>query len=169
MGRHRKKRGRSRSEGGPICICICTYLQNNPTVSKCVAVFGLSLETRESTIESIFGKFGDIERVQLVYDNHVSLYSLLSSLDHTRSLTPLPWPSTAPLPFFFSLSLSFCPTRSFCFVLHIKVHSFWLAITSHPPLHFIQFATLRQLSWLANFHFESFRLKKYLFRLHFGK
>jgi RNA recognition motif-containing protein len=36
-----------------------------------VAVFGLSLDTREPTIESIFGKFGKIDHVTLVYDNHV--------------------------------------------------------------------------------------------------
>jgi len=42
----------------------------NPAPSKCVGCFGLSLHTRERDIYDLFARYGDIEDVQLVYDNH---------------------------------------------------------------------------------------------------
>jgi len=37
-----------------------------------LGVFGLSVRTRERDLEDEFGKFGDVERVVIVYDQRVS-------------------------------------------------------------------------------------------------
>jgi len=41
-----------------------------PETSKCVGVFGLSLYTTERELDKEFGKFGPLERVQVVLDGH---------------------------------------------------------------------------------------------------
>lgn len=41
-----------------------------PEASKCVGVFGLSLYTTERELDKEFGKFGPLERVQVVLDGH---------------------------------------------------------------------------------------------------
>jgi len=43
---------------------------DNPAPSKCVGCFGLSVRTRERDLHDLFSRYGDIEDVQLVYDNH---------------------------------------------------------------------------------------------------
>ncbi|XP_041978848.1 transformer-2 protein homolog alpha isoform X3 [Aricia agestis] len=40
----------------------------NPTPSRCLGVFGLSLYTTEQQIHSIFSKFGPVDKVQVVID-----------------------------------------------------------------------------------------------------
>ncbi|CAI5444849.1 unnamed protein product [Caenorhabditis angaria] len=42
--------------------------RDNPPPSKCIGVFNLSTYTTEKDLKEIFGEFGDIERVDLVYD-----------------------------------------------------------------------------------------------------
>jgi len=44
--------------------------RENPAVSKCIGCFGLSLVTRERDVYDLFSRYGDIDDVQLVYDNH---------------------------------------------------------------------------------------------------
>ncbi|KAJ3083299.1 hypothetical protein HK102_001143 [Quaeritorhiza haematococci] len=41
-----------------------------PEPSKVLGVFGLSLRTREYQLEDIFGKYGAIEKVTIIYDQH---------------------------------------------------------------------------------------------------
>lgn len=45
--------------------------QDNPTQSRCLGVFGLSLYTTELQITQIFSKYGAVERVQVVIDAKV--------------------------------------------------------------------------------------------------
>lgn len=40
----------------------------NPTPSRVLGVFGLSTQTRENDLEDLFREFGQVERVNLVYD-----------------------------------------------------------------------------------------------------
>jgi len=44
--------------------------RENPDKSKCVGVFGLSLYTTERELEKEFGKFGPLEKCQVVLDGH---------------------------------------------------------------------------------------------------
>ena len=44
--------------------------RENPSKSKCVGVFGLSLYTTERELEKEFGKFGPLEKCQVVLDGH---------------------------------------------------------------------------------------------------
>ena len=44
-------------------------LQENPQTSKCVGVFGLSLYTQERDLREVFGRYGPIEEIQVVYDH----------------------------------------------------------------------------------------------------
>merc|ERR1719384_68260 len=44
--------------------------RENPDKSKCVGVFGLSLYTTERELEKEFGKFGPLEKYQVVLDGH---------------------------------------------------------------------------------------------------
>jgi len=44
--------------------------RDNPEASKCVGVFGLSLYTTERELEKEFGKYGPLEKVQVVLDGH---------------------------------------------------------------------------------------------------
>lgn len=39
-----------------------------PAVSRCLGVFGLSIYTQERDLKEVFGKYGPIEDVQIVYD-----------------------------------------------------------------------------------------------------
>ncbi len=47
----------------------CTCFQENPKESRCLGVFGLSLYTQERELREIFGKYGPVEEVQVVYDH----------------------------------------------------------------------------------------------------
>ena len=47
--------------------------RENPDKSKCVGVFGLSLYTTERELEKEFGKFGPLEKCQVVLDGHVAV------------------------------------------------------------------------------------------------
>ncbi|KAG8178276.1 hypothetical protein JTE90_015686 [Oedothorax gibbosus] len=42
--------------------------RDNPEPSRCLGVFGLSLYTQERELRDVFGKYGPIEDVQVVYD-----------------------------------------------------------------------------------------------------
>ncbi|OZJ03256.1 hypothetical protein BZG36_03515 [Bifiguratus adelaidae] len=44
-------------------------VRENPEPSRVLGVFGLSLRTTERDLEDMFGKFGDLERVVVVYDH----------------------------------------------------------------------------------------------------
>lgn len=44
--------------------------REDPEKSKCVGVFGLSLYTTERELDKEFGKFGPIEKTQVVLDGH---------------------------------------------------------------------------------------------------
>ena len=44
-------------------------MQENPKTSKCVGVFGLSLYTEERDLRDVFGRYGPIEEIQVVYDH----------------------------------------------------------------------------------------------------
>lgn len=52
-------------------------LQDNPEPSRCLGVFGLSLYTQERELREVFGKYGPIEDVQVVYDAQVNIISTL--------------------------------------------------------------------------------------------
>ena len=45
--------------------------REEPTVSKCVGVFGLSLYTTERELEKEFSKFGPLEKVTVILDGKV--------------------------------------------------------------------------------------------------
>jgi len=42
--------------------------RDNPTAGPVLGVFGMSLHTTERDLKSLFGKYGDVESVQIVYD-----------------------------------------------------------------------------------------------------
>merc|ERR1719383_208391 len=44
--------------------------REDPEPSKCLGVFGLSLYTTEKELEKEFGRFGRLEKVQVVLDGH---------------------------------------------------------------------------------------------------
>jgi len=44
--------------------------REDPEPSKCIGIFGLSLYTTERELEAEFGKFGPMEKVQVVLDGH---------------------------------------------------------------------------------------------------
>jgi len=44
--------------------------REDPAPSKCIGVFGLSLYTTEKQLDSEFGRFGRLEKVQIVLDGH---------------------------------------------------------------------------------------------------
>lgn len=44
--------------------------RDNPDPTKCIGVFGLSLYTTERQLEKEFGRFGELEKVQMVLDGH---------------------------------------------------------------------------------------------------
>lgn len=43
--------------------------RDNPTTSRCIGVFGLSLYTQERDLREVFSRYGSIEEVQVVYDH----------------------------------------------------------------------------------------------------
>jgi transformer-2 protein len=45
--------------------------REEPTVSQCVGVFGLSLYTTERELEKEFSKFGPLEKVTVILDGKV--------------------------------------------------------------------------------------------------
>ena len=46
-------------------------MQYNPKESRVIGVFGLSLYTGEKDLRDLLSKYGDIDRVQVVYDHQV--------------------------------------------------------------------------------------------------
>lgn len=44
--------------------------RDNPEPSRCLGIFGLSLYTTEKELEKEFGRFGAMEKVQVVLDGH---------------------------------------------------------------------------------------------------
>ena len=51
--------------------------REEPTVSPCLGIFGLSLYTTERELEKEFSKFGPLEKVTVVLDGKVTSYSFL--------------------------------------------------------------------------------------------
>jgi len=45
--------------------------REEPTVSQCIGVFGLSLYTTERELEKEFSKFGPLEKVTVILDGKV--------------------------------------------------------------------------------------------------
>ena len=58
-------------------VCLLLPIQYNPDPSKVLGVFGLSLYTGERDLREMFGKYGPIKEVQVVYDHQVSQRRLL--------------------------------------------------------------------------------------------
>ena len=48
--------------------------KENPDPSPVLGVFGLSLRTTERDLDELFGKYGKVEKVCVVYDNYVSRF-----------------------------------------------------------------------------------------------
>jgi len=44
--------------------------RDNPEPGQCLGVFGMSLHTNERDLKSLFGKYGEVESVQIVYDRY---------------------------------------------------------------------------------------------------
>ncbi|KAI8062401.1 hypothetical protein BC940DRAFT_210839, partial [Gongronella butleri] len=42
-----------------------------PEVSKILGVFGLNRDTRENDLEEVFGKYGALKKVVIVWDHHM--------------------------------------------------------------------------------------------------
>uniref|UniRef100_A0AC35UGE5 RRM domain-containing protein n=1 Tax=Rhabditophanes sp. KR3021 TaxID=114890 RepID=A0AC35UGE5_9BILA len=47
--------------------------RENPEVSNCLGVFGMSTRTNEKDIRRIFEKYGPVNDIQIVYDRHTKL------------------------------------------------------------------------------------------------
>ena len=47
------------------------YLQDNPEISNCLGIFGLSLYTTERDLRQYFEKYGSVDSIQIVYDRQV--------------------------------------------------------------------------------------------------
>nr|KAG5691890.1 hypothetical protein BaRGS_033253 [Batillaria attramentaria] len=45
-----------------------TQQEENPEPNRCLGIFGLSLYTQERGLRDVFGRYGPIEEVQIVYD-----------------------------------------------------------------------------------------------------
>nr|VZI12866.1 unnamed protein product [Spirometra erinaceieuropaei]VZI50716.1 unnamed protein product [Spirometra erinaceieuropaei] len=52
-------------------------LRDNPTPSRCLGVFGLSLNTQERDIYDVFSRYGEVEDVCIVYDNYTGKLSFI--------------------------------------------------------------------------------------------
>uniref|UniRef100_A0A5K3FSA4 RRM domain-containing protein n=1 Tax=Mesocestoides corti TaxID=53468 RepID=A0A5K3FSA4_MESCO len=44
--------------------------RDNPVPSRCIGVFGLSLNTQERDLYDLFSRYGEVEDVTIVYDNY---------------------------------------------------------------------------------------------------
>uniref|UniRef100_A0A183CHI1 RRM domain-containing protein n=1 Tax=Globodera pallida TaxID=36090 RepID=A0A183CHI1_GLOPA len=44
--------------------------RDNPNPSPCLGVFGMSLHTTERDLKHLFGRYGEVESVQVVYDRY---------------------------------------------------------------------------------------------------
>ncbi|KAL3105205.1 hypothetical protein niasHT_024099 [Heterodera trifolii] len=44
--------------------------RDNPNPNPCLGVFGMSLHTTERDLKHLFGRYGEVESVQIVYDRH---------------------------------------------------------------------------------------------------
>jgi transformer-2 protein len=73
--RDRPPRSRSRERNKPVrpvsCYPSVAYIQDNPEPSRVVGVFGMNRRTTQEQMESIFRKFGAIEKAVLVMDTMV--------------------------------------------------------------------------------------------------
>lgn len=72
----RRSRSRYREMGGPVGgpVAPPSRPPNAPRVdaNPVLGVFGLSIRTRERDLEDEFSRFGDVEKVVIVYDQRVS-------------------------------------------------------------------------------------------------
>jgi hypothetical protein len=73
-GEHRGSGGAGARGGSP------------PPPSNVLGVFGMSVRTRERDLEELFGKFGELERVSIVYDAYVSCPFLTVSPMYTTHM-----------------------------------------------------------------------------------
>ncbi len=53
------------------------HKRENPEPTNVLGVFGLSLRTREEDLERLFGKYGRLDKVTVVYDRRVSWFMVL--------------------------------------------------------------------------------------------
>jgi len=63
-------RGRSRSRSPMSSRRRHLGTRENPDPTRCLGVFGLSLYTTERELEKEFGRFGNLDKVQVVLDGH---------------------------------------------------------------------------------------------------
>jgi len=49
-------------------FCYFNFLQDDPEPSKCLGIFGLSLYTQERDLRDVFGRYGEMEECNVVYD-----------------------------------------------------------------------------------------------------
>ncbi len=54
--------------------------RDNPTPSRCLGVFGLSLSTQERSLYDVFSRYGEVEDVSIVYDNYTGKLYFKDSL-----------------------------------------------------------------------------------------
>ena len=55
---------------------IILYPQENPSPSQCLGVFGLSSFTDEKDLKSVFGQYGSIDNIYIIYDREVMRLTL---------------------------------------------------------------------------------------------
>ncbi|KAK2159436.1 hypothetical protein LSH36_153g02036 [Paralvinella palmiformis] len=78
-------------------------LQEDPKVSRCVGVFGLSLYTQERDLREVFGRYGPLEEVQVVYDHQTGrsrgfAFLYFRNLEDAMEVSKL---QAIPIPIFF--------------------------------------------------------------------
>lgn len=62
------RRGRSRSKSPMSSRRRHNGTREAPSISRCLGIFGLSIYTQERDLKEVFGKYGKIQDVQVVYD-----------------------------------------------------------------------------------------------------
>lgn len=72
-GRGYSRRDRSHSKSPMSSRRRHVGTRDNPTPSKCLGVFGLSVNTTESEVNHLFSKYGPVDRVQIVIDAKVRI------------------------------------------------------------------------------------------------
>ena len=105
-------------------------LQYNPKPSRVLGLFGLSLYTGEKDLKVLLNKYGQIERVQVVYDHQVSPSSL--------TYHPLPYllltyhPLNHPLPYLLHTILLHTFLSHTSYIPSSYIPSSYIPLTYHP-------------------------------------
>ncbi len=68
--------------------------KENPKESRCLGVFGLSLYTQERDLRDMFGKWGPVDEVQIVYDHQTGrsrgfAFVYMHSVEDARDVSKL--------------------------------------------------------------------------------